>query len=425
MSFPFLTLIIFLFIALASPVGWATGEFVMKPIERYSETSLTVHVRSRDPMVESIARRAFGLHGGFRTVAGDEATFKIDIEPVGVSSVQLRVGSGRVYVEQLRRIISGNDLQNAVLRACDLVVEATLQSKGFFAGKLAFVGEQDGITEIYSSDLLFNQVIALTRDRAPVTHPEWSPNGRYLVYTSYHQTGFPDIYMLDIRRARKIPIAIFKGTNTGAVFSPDGQRLAMSLSGTGNAEIYVSDTKGRNRRRLTKNRTLEANPAWSPDGQRLIYTSDAPGRPQLYEISVNGGPPRRIPTNISRYCAEPAWNPVDRNRIAFTAAVGKGFQLALYDFKQGRSRILTKGHSSVEPVWMRDGRHLVFTERSQQRTRLMLLDTVTEKIRPLHKESGKNTSSAGYVYPNSNRSSPHQDRFGSGLPSSVDMGDRR
>ncbi len=393
----FLLLLSFLSISICTPV-FSAGEIALDPLDRDGEGRLAVYVESGDASISTLARRAFGLHGGFVPAPAANAAFKIKIERASASSVLVTVGSGQPYVEQLRSTVPGSDLQNAVLRACDLVVEATLQSKGFFAGKLAFVGKQRGFSEIYSSDLLFNRVKPLTRDRALVTGPKWSPDGRRLVYTTYYKTGFPDIYMLDFSSGRKVPVATFKGTNTGASFSPDGRRLAMSLSGTGNSEIYVCDTRGKNMRRLTTNKSLEASPSWSPDGRRLVYTSDAPGKPQLYEISSNGGPARRIPTNISSYCSEPIWNPVDDSLIAFTAAVSGGFQIALYDANKRSSEILTGGSSSLEPTWMRDGRHLVFTQRNGGSTRLMLLDTVTKKVSPLHKPNFGDTSSASYVY---------------------------
>lgn len=397
MRLPFLLLLSFLSISLCTP-AFSAGEIALDPLDRDGEGRLAVYVESSDASITTLARRAFGLHGGFVAAPAANAAFKIKIERASGSSVMVTVGSGQPYVEQLRKTVPGRDLQNAVLRACDLVVEATLQSKGFFAGKLAFVGKQRGISEIYSSDLLFNSVKPLTRDRALVTGPKWSPDGRRLVYTTYYKTGFPDIYMLDFSSGRKVPVATFKGTNTGASFSPDGRRLAMSLSGTGNAEIHVSDTRGKNMRRLTTNKSLEASPSWSPDGRRLVYTSDAPGKPQLYEMSSNGGPARRIPTNVSSYCSEPVWNPVYDNLIAFTAAVGGGFQIALYDAKKRSSEILTGGSSSLEPTWTRDGRHLVFTQRNGGSTRLMLLDTVTKKVSPLHKPNFGDASSASYVY---------------------------
>jgi len=365
---------------------------------RDGEGRMAIAVDSSDPTVSSLARRAFALHGGFIVTTPADAVFSVKIEPASGSSVLVTLGSGQPYTEQLRRTVPGSDLQNAVLRGCDLVVEATLQSKGFFAGRLAFIGKQRGISELYTSDLLFTRVKPLTADRSLLTGPKWSPDGRSILYTTYFKSGFPDIYMIDAKTGRKTAIATFKGLNSGGAFSPDGRQIAMSLSGTGNSEIYVADRRGKNARRLTTNKSLEASPSWSPDGRRLVYTSDAPGKPQLYEISSTGGPARRIPTNISSYCSEPVWNPVDESLIAFTAAVSGGFQITLYDAKTRSSKILTGGASSLEPTWLRDGRHLVFTQRNGGSTRLMLLDTVTKKVSPLHKPNFGDASSASFVY---------------------------
>jgi TolB protein len=370
----------------------------LETIIRNDEGKLAINVDSSDPNVSKLARRAFTLHGGIAVTKPVDASFLVKIEPAGDSSALLTLGSGQPYAEQLRRTVTGRDLQNAVLRACDLVVEATLESKGFFAGRLAFVCKKSGFSELYTSDLLFTRISPLTADRALITGPKWSPDGRSLLYTTYFKSGFPDIYRIDVDSRRKTPIATFKGLNSGGAFSPDGRQIAMSLSGTGNSEIYVSDSRGKNIRRLTTNKSLETSPSWSPDGRRLVYTSDAPGKPQLYEISSSGGAARRIPTNISSYCSEPVWNPVDENLIAFTAAVRGGFLIALYDAKKRSSEILTGGASSLEPTWIRDGRHLVFTQRKGSIIRLMLLDTETKEVSALHAPSFGEASMASYVY---------------------------
>lgn len=369
------------------------------PIERRGDGQLSVAFQSSDQAITNLGLRAFDIHGGYTVTRTDTAAFIIRVERAGADSVTLTIQSTQPTREVLRQTVSGTDLQNAVLRACDVAVETTLRSKGFFAGKLAFVGKQRGVSEIYIGDLLFNRVRPLTADRSLVTGPSWSPDGQRLLYTTYHRTGFPDIYMIDLRTNQRTPIATFKGTNTGGAFSPDGRQIAMALSGTGNSEIYVADASGRNVRRLTTNNSLEASPDWSPDGRRIVFESDAPGSPQLYEISASGGPMRRIPTNISNFCSEPAWNPVDANRIAFTVATGGGFQIAVYDFSKRKSEILTSvADSAVEPAWLNDGRHLVFTRRQAGRTRLMVLDTQTKQVRPLHRPEFGDASAASFVY---------------------------
>lgn len=363
------------------------------------EGQLAIAVESSDPAVAKLVSRAFSIHGGYSVTTPANAGFVFKVEPAGSDSAEIVISSGKPLQEQLRRTVRGRDQQNALLRACDLAVEATLRTKGFFAGKLAFVGKQRGVSELYISDLLFNQVRPLTRDRSLLTGPKWSKDGRRILYTTYHKTGFPDIYMVNLATGSKQPIATFKGANTGGTFSPDGSRIAMALSGTGNSEIYVANSQGKSPKRLTNNKNLDTSPSWSPDGRRLVFSSDAPGKPQLYEISANGGPMRRIPTNVSSYCSEPVWNPVHENLIAFTAAVSGGFQIALYDSNKRSSKILTSvTNSAVEPSWTNDGRHLVFTQRTSGKTRLMLLDSETGKVSPLHNPKFGDASSASFVY---------------------------
>jgi TolB protein len=52
----------------------------------------------------------------------------------------------------------------------------------------------------------------------------------------------------------------------------------------------------------------------------------------------------------------------------------------------------------VEPAWLADGRHLVFTKREGGRTLLMIVDSQTGKVSALHKPSFGDASSASFVY---------------------------
>ncbi len=379
------------------PLSLAGQVIELDPAISRDEGVLSVTVESSEDALAAVARKALSLHGRFTVETGESAVLRLQFEPSGSESVLLRIRESEGK-EQVRKI-HGTDTTDAVLRACDLVVEWSTGLKGFFAGKLAFVGKRRGVAEIYATNLLFRDVRALTSDRSLVTGPSWSHDGMRLLYTTYHKSGFPDIYEIDLLAGERSPVATYRGTNTGGRYSPDGQRMAMVLSGTGNTELWVANKDGGDRRRLTKNNSLEASPSWSPDGQRLVFTSDQAGRPQLYEISSAGGPMRRLRTQVSRYCAEPAWNPVHPEQIAFTAAVKGSFQLYLYDRRKQTSRPLTSGPGdALESCWLNDGRHLIYTQRNGGSTRLKLLDSVTGKSTALHRSSVGQTASASFVY---------------------------
>ena len=118
---------------------------------RQGEGRLGIAVDSTDAALAKLARRAFALHGGYTVTTAAKSAYTFQIERASGSSVTLTIGSGQPAQEQLRRVVPGRDLQNATLRACDLAVEATLHVKGFFAGKLVFIGKQRGVSEVYTS----------------------------------------------------------------------------------------------------------------------------------------------------------------------------------------------------------------------------------------------------------------------------------
>jgi TolB protein len=173
----------------------------------------------------------------------------------------------------------------------------------------------------------------------------------------------------------------------------------MILSGSGNSELYTANPQGRQLRRMTRTKSLEADPTWSPDGQRIAFTSDQMGKPQIYVMSVQGRAMERVRTDISRNCSEPTWNPREANLIAFTAASAGEFEVAVYDYRKGASTILTRGPGdAVHPVWLCDGRHLIYTERTSRYSRLMILDTATGKRFQLSPAQLNNASEASVIY---------------------------
>lgn len=340
--------------------------------------TVAVRVSANVPELNGLAQQAFSTHGRYRLTGSG---YSYDIKFSQVAANQVKVDITRASGESVHsQVVAGSDAREALLRAADVAVERTngMGLKGFFSAKLTFIGERTGKKEIYISDLFFGDVKQITRDNAQALTPRWSADGRKIIYTSYFRSGFPDIFQIDLSNYQRSSFVSFKGTNSGARFSPNGQQVAMVLSGEGNAEIYVGNAQGRQIRRMTRTDAVEASPCFSPDGSRIVFTSDAAGGPQLYTMSVAGGGMSRVPTNISGYCAEPDWCKVDANKIAFTIRIGSGYQVAVYDYRTRKSTQVSRAaFDGVEPCWLADGRHLVYTARDRSSSRICILDTET------------------------------------------------
>ncbi len=339
--------------------------------------TIPVRVKGSTPELDALAHLAFKSHGRYRLPASGPYAYEMTFTAVGAQQVRVEVTKVSTHTSVVSETVSGSSARNALLRAADVAVEKTngLGLKGFFTARLAFISERTGKPEVYTSDLFCGEIQQITHDNAPALMPRWSPDGSKIVYTSY-KSGFPDIYLINLAPPRRDTFVSYKGTNQGARFSPNGQRVAMVLSGTGNSEIYTSDARGQNPMRLTKSDTVKSSPCFSPDGSRLVFASQ-PG-PQLFVMSVNGGDMRRVTNGISGYCAEPDWSRANPNKIAFTMLEGRRYQIAVLDLPSGKSdKVSNASFDGVEPSWLPDGRHLIYTARDQRTSYLCILDTET------------------------------------------------
>ncbi len=395
---------VILFLTLGLTSAFAQRDIGVVTVTADNKT-IPVRVSANTPELNQLALQAFGAHGRYRVVASG---FTYDIKFTQVTGTQVRVDIGkgsRLTVEGTNAsgntvsssgsagsalvhsgVATGSTARNALLRAADIAVEKTngMGLKGFFTAKIAFIGERTGKKEIYVSDLFLGEAKQITRDNAQALGPRWAPDGSKLLYTSYYKSGFPDIFQIDLGSYQRTTFVSFKGTNSGARYSPNGQQVAMVLSGEGNAEIYVSNAQGRGVSRRTRTDSVEASPCFSPDSSRIVFTSDTAGGPQLYIIPAGGGSMQRVPTNISGYCAEPDWSRANPNKIAFTMKIGKGYQIAVHDFTKGKSEQVSHApFDGVEPSWLADGRHIVYTARDRSTSRLCILDTESGKSVPI------------------------------------------
>jgi TolB protein len=98
--------------------------------------------------------------------------------------------------------------------------------------------------------------------------PRWSPDGTRIAYTA--QSGNGDVVVIDADGAhpRQYKTAI---DAYGVSWSPDGQRLAVNVSGAPDvAGLWVMSVATGVEKRIRTGNT--AAPAWSPDGSTILFS---------------------------------------------------------------------------------------------------------------------------------------------------------
>lgn len=359
-----------------------------------------ITILASDNNLGIVLKRAFRLHGGFKVVPQSAARYVLRFEGRGANGVLLGIVPTGGTGARESFPVQGADPSRAALLAADTAVERITRRPGFFAGKMAFVVHQGKIRELYTSDLFFKEYQKLTSHRHQVISPDWSPDGSRILYSANHKGGM-DVYMIDVSSRIARTVASYRGSNHGASFDPYGRRAAMIL----NRELFINDSilsRTNRPRRVTSNKNSETSPSWSPDGRRMIISSDIKGGAQLFEVflsGVNRGRLQHIPTSVSRECTEPAWNPTDPNVLAFTAVVGGRSQIAIYDFKSRKARVLSSETNDEGASWTNDGRHLMFSSLQGGLNQLQVLDTLTNRRMPLHTRQTGNFSAPDFNYP--------------------------
>jgi TolB protein len=265
-------------------------------------------------------------------------------------------------------------LRQMVHRLSDELVYRYTGEQGIARTKIAFVGEQSGGREIYLMDYDGFGPRQVTADGFINLMPRWSPDRRYLVFTSYRSRNKQDIDLIELATGKRSTLVELPGLNITPAYSPDGRLLAFSTSRDGNSEIYTLDVRDRSFKRLTADAAGDLSPSWAPTGRELVFVSDRGGGPQIYLMSADGSNVRRL-TYEGDYNAAPAWSPRGTWIAYVCRTVERQYKLCLIS-PDGQKRLQITTGTAVDdsPSWSPDGRHLVFSSTSEGKSHLYMVN---------------------------------------------------
>jgi Tol biopolymer transport system component len=321
------------------------------------------------------------------------------------------------------------------------------------------------------------EAVPVTEDPAIDWNPVWSPDGRYLYFSSDRggsmnlwrtpideqsgrvlgppeaiTTPSPDSAQISLsrdgrrlvyvqrvatRNIQKIPFDeavektigepawVTRGSKLAVMpeMSPQGSSLAFFTIAPSQEDIFVASPDGSGLRQLTDDAYRDRVPRWSPDGKRLAFMSNRTGKYEIWTIDQDGSSLRQITFTRDKSTVQaPVWS-ADGTRLAYTVATdtthvvdlrkpwaeqspqalprvgpegwfqgwswsadgktlagfipqrsGLSSGIALYSFESNRYDKLTD--FGLYPVWLKDGRRLVFCFNEK----LYLVDVASRKV---------------------------------------------
>ncbi len=255
-------------------------------------------------------------------------------------------------------------------KVADWVYQKVLGVPGAFASRIAYVSV-DGRAPRQRFQLIVADSDGETpkpvlESEQPIMSPAFSPDGLWLAYVSF-EARVAAIYVQKLATGERRRVSARRGVNGAPGWSPDGRKLALTLSGSaGNLDVYVLDLATQDLTRVTDDPGIDTEAVWSNDGQALYFTSDRSGGPQIYRQQLGSGErPKRVSFG-SPYNARPRISP-DGKLLAMVTLDNGGYRIALQDLAGGAGRIVTRGRFDESPAFASNSSMLIYAGRDNGR----------------------------------------------------------
>ncbi|CAM9915468.1 unnamed protein product, partial [Chrysoparadoxa australica] len=196
-------------------------------------------------------------------------------------------------IENIRVTIPVNNPRENAHEAADVLYQKIFGKASIFRSKIIFVSDYPSrgtgeIKELYIMDFDGKNRKQLTHHRGTVISPAFSFDGKKVLYSLIKNQRTKNrnvnLRLLEIDTGKDTLLSSRAGINSGAVFMPDGQHIALTMSHEGNAEIYKLNVATKKTERITKHFAPDVDPSINVSGTKMAFLSGRSGQgsPMIY-----------------------------------------------------------------------------------------------------------------------------------------------
>jgi len=257
-------------------------------------------------------------------------------------------------------------------------------------------------TDIWMMSWDGTESVQLTNSPDGENNPKWSPDGKYISFTTARNSGSNQVYLLNRLGGEAIKLTDVKGDLGDYAWSPDGKKLLLTIKDyedTAGKKInkpyvidryhfkqdisgyqydkrkihfYLFDVATKKTDTLTQGNYNEGGAQWSPDGTAIAFVSNRTEDPDknentdIFIIDAKPGALTKQFTTWNGSDASPQWSP-DGKSIAYLRSTSNANYI-MYDdpilcvapVNGGEPTLLSKmlDRPVSSPRWNKDGTNL-------------------------------------------------------------------
>ena len=244
--------------------------------------------------------------------------------------------------------------------------------------KIIYQAYKNNNWDLYEYDIATQASAQLTSDPAHEENPAYSPDQRYIVYTSTiddhrdidYDQKLRDIYIKDRYQDRVSNLTTNSSNDWRPRFSPGGEFIVFvsersDLRDVPFTELYshifVMETDGSFQLELTKGEANDGNPVMTGGEMDPIYfDSNRSGEYAIYVMKGDGSNVDQLTFNAGSNDAGPDISS-DGLRIAFVSDRDGNFEIYMMNNEGGNQQKITSNPAEdLNPIFSRDGKKILF-----------------------------------------------------------------